>query len=227
MRECIAEALGTLFLVLCGTLAIVVNDASGGAVTHVGISLAFGLAVIMVIQTFGDVSGAHVNPAVTLGFWAARRLPGDRVLPYVASQCAGAVAASLIVKALFPEHPHLGATVPAGHAMQALVLEIVLTFMLMLTIVSVSTGSREQGLTAGLVIGAVVALEALIGGPVSGASMNPARSLGPALVSGDLSILWLYVLAPAAGALAAIGACRIVRTSPDCCRDPGGCTPAG
>ena len=225
LRECLAEGLGTLFLVFCGTLAIVVNDWSHGAVTHVGIALAFGFAVIMVIQTFGDVSGAHVNPAVTLAFWAARRLPGSHVLPYMLSQCLGAIVASLLVLALFPAHETLGATLPAGHWAQSFALEFVLTYMLMLTIISAASGAQEKGLTAGLVIGSVVALEALIGGPVSGASMNPARSLGPALINGHLNCLWIYLLAPVLGALCAIASCRVLRTNSACCREPTFCGP--
>ena len=222
-----AELLGTLFLVFAGTLAIVVNDWSGGGVTHPGVALAFGLAVVMVIHTFGDISGAHVNPAVTLAFWVAHRLPRDHVLPYILSQCAGAILASLLVSWLFPGHDTLGATLPAGHWQQALLIEFLFTLMLMLTIISVATGAREKGLTAGLVIGGVVALEALIGGPISGASMNPARSLGPALVSGNLDFLWLYVLAPVAGALCAIGACRWLRPVSGCCRGLDTCQGTG
>jgi aquaporin Z len=217
MRSCIAEAIGTFALVLVGTGAIIVNDVTGGSLTHVGVSLAFGLVVMTMVVAVGDVSGAHLNPAVSLGFWAARRLPGRRVGPYVASQALGALAASALLAVWFPSHSGLGTTQPAGSALQSLTLEAALTFLLMFVILGVATGAKEKGAAAGVAIGATVALGALFGGPVSGASMNPARSLGPALVSGQLDFLWLYAVGPAAGALLAVGGCRCVR-SPDCCR---------
>jgi len=168
------------------------------------------------IYAVGDVSGAHFNPAVTLGFWLARRLPGSDVLPYVVSQLAGALVASLLVRALFGVHAHLGATLPAGGVWQSFFLEIVLTLLLMFTILSVSTGAKEKGVTAGLAIGGTVGLAALFAGPISGASMNPARSLAPALVGGQLQFLWVYLLAPLLGSGLAVLACRCSRGS-DCC----------
>jgi aquaporin Z len=199
MRKFAAEVFGTFCLVFAGTGAIVVND-THGAVTHVGIALTFGLVVLALIYALGDVSGAHLNPAVTLGFFAARRLPGRLVLPYLASQCAGALLASGFVRLLFPDHPSLGLTRPAGPASQSFVLELFLTLFLMFVILSVSTGAREKGLMAGVAVGAVIALEALFAGPVCGASMNPARSLGPAVVAGRLGELWIYLVAPVLGA---------------------------
>ena len=199
LRRCTAEGFGTFCLVFAGTGAIVINAASGGAITHPGIALTFGLIVMAMIQAVGDVSGAHLNPAVTLGFFTARRLPGRDVLPYIGAQFGGAIAASLMLALLFPADPLLGATLPAGSAMQSLVLEIVLTLILMVVILSVSTGSREKGLLAGITIGGVVALEAMFAGPICGASMNPARSLAPAVVSGQLQHLWLYLAGPAIG----------------------------
>jgi aquaporin Z len=216
-RRCVAESLGTFALVFAGTGAIVVNDVSGGIVTHVGVALTFGLVVTAMIYAVGDVSGAHLNPAVTLGFWLARRLPAREVAPYVGSQVAGALAASVLLGSLFFGHPTLGATAPAGPALQSFVLEIVLTGLLMFTILSVSTGAKEKGPTAGLAIGAVVGLEALFAGPISGASMNPARSFAPALVSGQLAHLWIYLAAPVLGAALAVLGCRLSR-EPDCCR---------
>lgn len=209
-----AEALGTFCLVFAGTCAIVVN--SGGAVSHVGVALTFGMIVFAMIAALGDVSGAHLNPAVTVGFFLARRFPGRAVAPYILSQCAGAILASLAVRLLFPADAGLGRTAPAGPVYQSWLLELLLTAGLMFVILSVSTGAREKGITAGLAIGAVVALEALFAGPVSGASMNPARSLGPALVSWQLGSLWLYLTAPVAGAVLAVPACRCVREA-GCC----------
>jgi aquaporin Z len=216
MKRFIAEILGTFSLVFAGTGAIVIDEAANGAVTHVGIALTFGLVVLAMIYTFGDISGAHLNPAVTVGFWAARRLPGRTVLPYVASQIIGAVLASSALRLLFPQDKLLGATLPAGSELQSFVLEVILTFLLMLTILSVSTGAKEKGITAGIAVGSVIALEALFAGPICGASMNPARSLSPALVSGHFEHLWLYLIAPVLGACAAMLACRCVREE-GCC----------
>src|SRR5262249_38449902 len=159
-----------------------VNDSSGGAVSHVGVSLTFGLVVLAMIYAVGDVSGCHINPAVTLGFFAARRVDGRSVPPYLAAQLAGALLASGVLRLLFPSHPTLGATLPAGPDVQSFVLEFILTLILMVVILAVSVGERDKRLLAGVSVGAVIALEALLGGPVSGASMNPARSLAPALV---------------------------------------------
>ena len=216
MQRLVAEALGTFALVFAGTGAIVTNELSQGAVTHVGVALTFGLVVMAMIYAVGDISGAHFNPAVTLGFWLARRLPGSDVLPYIVSQLVGALAASLLVRALFGGGANLGATLPAGGVWQSFFLEIVLTLLLMFTILNVATGAKEKGVTAGLAIGAVVGLAALFAGPISGASMNPARSLGPALVSGQVQFLWLYLLAPSVGSGLAVVACRCSR-GPDCC----------
>ena len=216
MKRAAAELIGTFALVFAGTGAIVVNELSGGAITHVGVALTFGLIVLVMIYTFGDVSGAHLNPAVTIGFWAARQMPFGQVPTYVASQVAGAIAASGTVRLLFPESKLLGATLPAGSELQSLVLEIILTFLLMLTILNVSTGAKEKGITAGIAVGSLIGLEAMFGGPISGASMNPARSIGPALVAGHLENLWLYVIAPIVGALVATLACRCVREA-GCC----------
>jgi len=203
-RKCIAETLGTFALVFAGTGAIVINSVSHGSITHVGVALTFGLIVMAMIYTLGDVSGAHLNPAVTIGFWLAGRLSGRFVLPYIISQLLGALAASALIRVLFGNVASLGATIPAGPWWQSFVLEIVLTTLLMFVILRVSTGSKEVGMLAGVAIGGVVALEALFAGPICGASMNPARSLGPAIISGNLGALWLYLLAPVIGAAIAV-----------------------
>jgi aquaporin NIP len=218
MKRVCAEIFGTFGLVFAGTGAIIVNEVSHGAITHVGIALTFGLVVLAMIYTVGDISGAHLNPAVTIGFWVARRMSGREVLPYIAGQITGAIFASVLLRFLFPENQLLGATLPAGSESQSFILETVLAFFLMLTILNVSTGAREKGVTAGIAIGAVIALEAMFAGPVCGASMNPARSLAPALVSGHFEHLWIYLVAPPLGAVAAMFACRCVREEGCCTR---------
>lgn len=219
-KQVAAEFIGTFCLVFAGTGAIVVNSATGGTVSHVGIAFTFGLIVLAMIYALGDISGAHLNPAVTIGFWAAWRFPARCVLPYVLAQCAGALSASLVLRALFPQNDTLGATLPRGSSTQSFILEAILTGMLMFVILSVSTGAKEKGITAGIAIGGVIALEALFAGPISGASMNPARSLAPALVSLHLTNLWIYLLAPTLGALSAVFACRCVREDGCCSVSP-------
>lgn len=210
-RKLAAECFGTFALVFAGTGAIVINDVTGGTITHVGIALTFGLIVLAMIYALGDVSGCHLNPAVTLGFFTARRFERQRVLPYIVSQLCGAIAASATLRLLFPVHRTLGATLPAGSAVQSFVLEFLLTMILMFVILSVSTGAKEKGLLAGVAVGAVIALEALFAGPICGASMNPARSLAPALVAMRWDTLWIYLLAPVLGACAGVVICQCIR----------------
>jgi aquaporin Z len=215
-RKLAAECFGTFALVFAGTGAIVINDVSGGTVSHVGVALTFGLIVLAMIYALGDVSGCHLNPAVTLGFFAARRFEGRLVVPYLLSQILGALLASFTLRLMFPGHSTLGATLPAGDALQSFVLELILTLILMFVILSVSTGSKEKGILAGVAVGSVIALEALFAGPISGASMNPARSVAPAMVSLRLDSLWIYLTAPIIGACISIFACRCIQ-QPGCC----------
>lgn len=215
-RKYFAEFLGTFCLVFAGTGAIIVNDVSGGVISHVGIAATFGLIVMAMIYTVGDISGAHLNPAVTLAFYAARRLESRSVLPYVSAQIVGALMASLCLRFLFPTHATLGSTLPHNAPAQSFVLEFILTAILMFVILGVSSGAKEKGTTAGIAIGSVVALEALFAGPICGAAMNPARSLAPALISLHIQSLWIYIIAPIAGALLSVTACRCVR-EPGCC----------
>lgn len=216
MRKCFAEFFGTFALVFAGTGAIVINSASGGVITHAGIALTFGLIVLAMIYTVGDISGAHLNPAVTLGFFAAGRFPAREVAPYVTSQFLGGISASLLLHFLFPQDRTLGITLPAGGVMQSFVLEAALTFLLMWVILSVSTGANEKGITAGIAVGSIIALEAMFAGPITGASMNPARSLGPALVSLHFEGLWIYLASTVLGALLAVPVCRLIRGA-ECC----------
>jgi aquaporin NIP len=200
----LSEFVGTFALVFAGTGAIIINDVTRDTLGNIGIAVVFGLIIMMMIDSLGDVSGAHFNPAVTVGFWIAKRFPLNQVLPYITAQLTGGIFASLILKRLFGTFMTLGATLPIASASQAFTLEVIITFFLMFVILSVSTGSKEKGLIAGLSIGGAVALGALIGGPVTGASMNPARSLAPALVSGYLHSLWIYLTAPFLGSALAV-----------------------
>jgi aquaporin Z len=200
MKKYLAELIGTFALVFCGTGAVIINEVTGGAVSHVGVALTFGSIVLAMIYAVGDISGANLNPAVTFGFWLAGRLPAREIFPFVCSQILGAILASATLKFLFPQSANLGATLPAGSAWQSFVLEIFLAFFLMFVIINVSTGAKEKGITAGIAVSSVVALEAMFAGPITGASMNPARSIAPAFLSGNLSELWIYLAAPLIGA---------------------------
>ncbi|MET4075994.1 aquaporin [Hymenobacter sp. UYCo722] len=204
LRTCLlAEVLGTAILLIFGTGAAVV-DAQTHALGHGGVAAAFGLVVFILIQSLGEISGAHVNPAVTVAFWAMGRFPGRRVLPYVGAQLVGAALGSGLVKLIATPSSDLGATLPAHGPWQALGIETFLTFWLVLVIFRVTSGPKEAGLLAGLAISMTVALEALVAGPLTGASMNPARSLAPALLSGHLADWWVYLVGPVAGALLAV-----------------------
>ena len=222
MKKLLAEFLGTFALLFAGTGAIIIDGASHGSIGHAGIALTFGLIVMAMIYTFGDVSGAHLNPAVTLAFAVAGRFSWREVPGYLGAQATGALAASGLLRVLFPLDATLGATLPAGTDGQSFILEAVLTAMLMLTILSVSTGSKEKGITAGIAVGSIIGLEAMFAGPICGASMNPFRSLAPALVSGNLAHLWLYLVAPVLGACLAVPLCKGVRDA-GCCG--GQCAP--
>lgn len=211
-----AEAFGTFCLVFAGTGAMVVNEQTGGTVTHVGVALTFGLVVMTLVYALRKASGCHINPAVTLGLCAAGRCERSLVMPYIVSQCVGAFLASGTLRMLFPESKTLGATIPAGSDFQSLVLEFVLTLILMVVILSVSSGGSEEKLMAGIAIGGVIGFEALFAGPISGASMNPARSLAPAVVAMRFDHVWIYIVAPMAGALASVPLYRCIHSSPCC-----------
>jgi MIP family channel proteins len=211
LRQALAEAIGTYGLVFAGTGAVTIDGVTGGGVSHVGVALTFGLIIMAMIYAVGHVSGAHFNPAVTLAFAAARHFPPRRVPVYFAAQMLGAVAASLTLRAMFGNVAALGATLPRGSARQSFALELVLTAFLMFVIMAVATDVRAVGQAAAIAIGGTVGLEALFAGPISGASMNPARSLAPALVSGTWDAQWLYVAGPVIGALLGAFAYSLLR----------------
>ena len=210
MRAHLAEALGTFALVFLGCGAIAV-DAQSGQLGHTGIALAFGLVIAVMIYALGHISGAHFNPAVSVGFAVGRHFPWSRAATYSMAQVVGATLGALLLRATLGAGADLGVTQPSGSDVQSLVWEATLTFFLMLVITAVATDTRAVGEAAALAIGGTVALGALVGGPVSGASMNPARSLGPALVSGDLTAIWIYLVGPVIGAVAAALTYRFLR----------------
>jgi aquaporin NIP len=197
----LAEFVATFTLVFAGCGAVVIDTITHGQVTHVGIAISFGLAIAIMVYGTGHISGAHINPAVTLAFALTRHFPFWRVPLYWLSQVLGAICAALLLRALFGNVAHLGTTLPSGGDGQSFFLEIVLTAFLMFVIMAVATDDRAVGQAAALAIGGTILLDAMFGGPISGASMNPARSFGPALVSGTWSHLWVYILGPAVGAL--------------------------
>ena len=218
MKKYWAEFLGTYILVFVGCGAIIINSVTEGTVSHLGIGLSFGLVVMTMIYTIGDISGAHINPAVTIAFAVAKRLEKKQVLPYVGSQIIGAILASATLYLIFPDADTMGETLPLNdNLIQSFILEVILTFILMFVILNVSTGAKEKGITAALAIGSVVAFSAIFAGPISGASMNPARSIAPALFS-DLPHLWIYIVATTLGAILSVFACKLIQKK-ECCTD--------
>ncbi len=210
MRALLAEAIGTFALVFAGAGAIMV-DAKTHALGHVGVAIVFGLVIMAMIYAVGHVSGAHFNPAVSFAFALTRHFPWPRMVAYWAAQLTGALVAAALLRASLGNHADVGATLPAGSNAQALLWEVVLTFFLMFVIMSVATDARAVGEAAAIAIGGTVGLDAMFGGPITGASMNPARSLGPALVSGQLHAFWIYIVAPLAGAALGGLAYQLVR----------------
>jgi MIP family channel proteins len=207
----LAEAIGTYVLVFAGCGAIGVNELQAGRITHVGVALCFGLAVGVMIAAFGPVSGAHFNPAVTLALAAGRHFPAQQILPYWLAQLSGALLAALTLRGLLGATTTLGVTQPAGSAGQTLALEMVLTAILVLVITSMALNPRANAALAAPAIGGTITLEALFAGPISGASMNPARSLAPALVSGQWQHVWIYVTAPLIGGLVGMVMYQLLR----------------
>ncbi len=211
-RRALAEGLAAFALVFAGCGAIVANAQYDAALGTVGIALVFGLVIMVMIYAIGHLSGAHINPAVTVAFTLTRHFPARDAIAYVAAQCAGAILAALVLLAVWPSQPAaLGATVPTVGVGSALVYEAILTAFLMFVIMAVATDTRAVGAAAAIAIGGTIGLDALFGGPVTGASMNPARSLAPALVTGTWTDFWVYVAGPVLGAAAGALAYQLVR----------------
>jgi len=202
-------------MIFCGCGAMVINDFTGGTITHPGVAITWGLIVMAMIYAFGDISGAHFNPAVTVGFAVAKKFKWNEVPKYIVSQFIGAMSASLLLFYLFPESD-LGATLPSIEPLKVFVIELLLSFFLMVVIINVSTGSKEIGPIAGMAIGSVILLEAMFAGPLTKASMNPIRSLAPALALGNFTQLWVYLTAPFVGMFLAVYSCKLVK-SDNCC----------
>ncbi len=212
MKKYISEFVGTFALIFCGTGAMTVQEVTQGVdLTHTGVAITWGIIVMAMIYAFGEKSGAHFNPAVTIAFAIAKKFSWKEVTPYIGAQLLGAITASATLWVLFPESEYYGATIPSLLPWRAFVLEFLLTFFLMITIYNVSTGSKEVGVMAGIAIGGVVLLEAMFAGPMTKASMNPARSISPAIVSGHYEHLWLYIAAPILGALVAVWVGNLVK----------------
>ncbi|AOW19636.1 MIP/aquaporin family protein [Urechidicola croceus] len=216
MKKYLSEFIGTYILIFFGTGAMIV-DSINPNIGVFGIAVAWGVVVMAMIYAFGESSGAHINPAVTIGFAVAGRFDKNEVIPYIIAQILGAITASFTLKLLFPNQELYGNTIPSGSWIQSFILEFIMTFVLMLVIMKVSTGSKEVGTMAAVAIGGIILIEALVFGPISNASMNPARSLAPALASGNFTHLWIYIVAPVLGAIVGIFICPFIGDKKDDC----------
>ncbi|MFT4695517.1 MAG: aquaporin NIP [Urechidicola sp.] len=211
LKHTVAEMMGTFIMVFFGTGAMIINELHGNVITHLGVAIAWGLVVLAMIYSIGNKSGAHMNPAVTLSFLLDKRISFKKSGYYIIAQIFGAILASFVLKFMFPEAIKLGETVPVNSWQQAFVMEFILSFFLMFVIFNVATGAKEEGVIAGLVIGITVLICALVGGPISVASMNPARTIGPAIASGNYTHMWLYMIAPISGMFVSYGAWKIIK----------------
>lgn len=218
MKQYISEIIGTFALIFCGCGAMTINEVTSGSISHVGVAATWGLIVMAMIYAFGEISGAHFNPAVTIAFAFAKKFAWKEVPKYILAQAIGGIFAAFMLWFLFPDSQFLGETTPADGfpPYKAAILEFILTFFLMVTIINVSTGSKEIGTMAAIAIGGVVLLEAMFAGPMTKASMNPIRSIAPAIFTGNFQYLWLYISAPILGAITAVSSCKLVKDD-KCC----------
>lgn len=218
MKQYISETIGTFAMIFCGCGAMTINEITNGSISHVGVAATWGLIVMVMIYAFGEISGAHFNPAVTIAFAFAKKFSWKKVPQYITAQAIGAIFATFLLWFLFPNSQFLGETTPAGGfpAYKAAILEFILTFFLMVVIINVSTGSKEIGTMAAIAVGAVILLEAMFAGPMTKASMNPIRSIAPAIFTGNFQYLWLYISAPILGAITAVSSCKLVKED-QCC----------
>lgn len=203
MKKYLAEFIGTFALVFFGTGSVIINEQTNGSLELLGISLVFGIIISTMVYVFGTFSGAHINPAVTISLALGNLLPKNHVLGYITAQILGGILGSILLAILFPENQSLGITNPSGGLFQSFIIELILTFFLMLTIFSISS-KKEFSNLSGLIIGLMVTAMILFAGPISGGSFNPARSIAPAIISGNIETLWLYLVAPTLGAILAM-----------------------
>ncbi|WP_442265597.1 MIP/aquaporin family protein [Tenacibaculum sp. ZS6-P6] len=209
MKNYLAEFIGTFALVFCGTGAVIVNSLTNQSLGLLGISVTFGIVITTIIYCFGSISGAHINPAVTIALVIGNKIPKNSILGYITAQVLGAFAASFLLLLIFPETKTLGQTTPQNGALSSIIIEFILTFFLMLTILK-STSTKESSKIAGIIIGSSVISFILFSGPISGGSFNPARSLAPAVISGEISTLWIYISAPILGAVSAMSIWKFI-----------------
>ncbi|WP_298536947.1 MIP/aquaporin family protein [uncultured Algibacter sp.] len=218
MKQYISEAIGTFAMIFCGCGAMTINEITNNGISHVGVAATWGLIVMAMIYAFGEISGAHFNPAVTIGFAFAKKFSWNKVPKYILAQALGGILAAFMLWFLFPESQFLGETTPAEGfpSYKAAILEFILTFFLMIVIINVSTGSKEIGTMAAIAVGGVILLEAMFAGPMTKASMNPIRSIAPALFTGNFQYLWIYITAPILGAITGVSSCKLVKDD-NCC----------
>jgi aquaporin NIP len=200
-RKVVAEIIGTFFMIFAGCGSVIIDKKTDGSITHLGVSLVWGMVVMILIYTIGHISGAHLNPSVTLAFAVVRRFPWTQVPAYIGAQVFASISAGFVLRLMFGEVAHMAATVPAGSTMQSFVLEIIVTFFLMFVVSAVATDTRAIGELAGLAVGTTVAMNVIVAGPISGSSMNPARTIGSAVSGNKYTSIWIYMVAPVVGAI--------------------------
>lgn len=197
-KQLLAEAFGTMMLVFIGCGSVILNDVFGGRVTHVGICIAFALIVMLMIVSIGHISSCHINPSITIALWLEKRFEGKKVVPYIIAQIIGAIIGSYILRMIFPEHPTLGATLPQVSFQSTFTIELIISAILFAVVLAITRYTHKLPVIA-MTVGITVFVIAFFAGPYTGSSMNPARSIGPAIVSGNMTALWIYLIAPTLG----------------------------